>query len=109
VKTAMLDQIQELLKGNAPKMVVLEVPLLFEAGFDDIVDAVIVVKSSQRVQIERVAKSRSMKRKEIMLRFYHQMPQSEKLEHADFIIDNRYTKAGTRAQVKQIWDGLVSV
>jgi len=90
-------------------MVVLDVPLLFEAGLDALADAVIVVRANQRQQIERVTKSRSITRQEALSRLRRQMPQKDKMERADFIIDNRFSQAKTRAQVKRIWDGLVSV
>ncbi|MEW5894711.1 MAG: dephospho-CoA kinase [Candidatus Omnitrophota bacterium] len=91
------------------KVVVLDVPLLFEAGFEDLVDAVVVVRANQRQSIERVSHARHFKRQDILKRQRRQMPQREKLKLADFIIDNRKSIAETRAQVKTIWDGLASV
>lgn len=91
----------------AVKMVVVDVPLLFEAGFEDLFDVVAVVRANQSLQVDRLKKDCQMRRKDIMDRIHQQMPQSEKLKRADFIIDNRYTKAGSRAQVEKIWDGLV--
>lgn len=109
---AVRKEVQKKLKALAldelaVKMVVVDVPLLFEAGFEDLFDAVVVVRANQSLQIDRLKKNRQMRRKDIMDRIHQQMPQVEKLKCADFIIDNRYTKAGSRAQVEQIWDGLV--
>ena len=95
-------------KKGKPKMVVVDVPLLFEAKFEDLFEVVVVVTASQTLQIKRLMKDRKMTRKDVISRISKQMPQVDKVARADFIIDNRDTKAKTRAQVKEIWDGLVS-
>ena len=88
-------------------MCVLEVPLLFESNMETLADAVIVVRSNQRLQIERVVKKRKMTRAQALARLRRQMPQQEKLRRADFVIDNRRSKQDTRAQVRRIFDALV--
>ena len=90
-------------------MILIDVPLLFEAGFEDLCDVIVVVKTNQVLQVKRLMKSRAMTRKDIINRIHQQMSQAEKVARADFIIDNRDAKAKTRAQVRKIWDGLVSV
>lgn len=97
-----------LLKRSKPRMVVVDVPLLFEAKFDDLCDVTVVVRANQALQIKRLVKKRGMTIREILIRIRQQMPQGEKMKKADFIVDNRYTKAKTRAQIKKIWDGLVT-
>ena len=92
--------------GNYP-MCVLEVPLLFETNMETLADAVIVVRSNQKLQIGRVIKEGKMTRIQAMARLKRQMSQDEKLRQADFIIDNRRSKQDTRAQVRRIFDTLV--
>jgi dephospho-CoA kinase len=91
------------------EVVVLDIPLLFEAGIDHQTDVVIVVKADREQQIGRVVKARGMTRSAAVARLRRQMPQKEKLKRADFILDNRFSKAETRTQVRQIWEGLVRV
>lgn len=109
VKARMRAILQTLRSRKKTSMVVLDIPLLFESGLDSLADAVIVVRANRAQQINRVVKSRSMTRYAAEARLRRQMPQREKLKRADFIIDNRFSKAETRAQVKRIWDGLVRV
>lgn len=109
VRRKVAARLRQLQKGGRIKVVILDAPLLFEAGWDDFADAVIVVKANQALQIRRVMKDRGMSRQDILTRLRVQMPQQEKMERADFVIDNRFSKAKTRAQVKSLWDGLVSV
>jgi len=109
VKARMRAILQTLRSRKKTSMVILDIPLLFESGLDSLADAVIVVRANRAQQINRVVKSRSMTRYAAEARLRRQMPQREKLKRADFIIDNRFSKAETRAQVKRIWDGLVRV
>jgi len=106
-----LEQIKkrlaQLKRTRSCPMCVLEVPLLFESNMETLADAVIVVRSNQRLQIERVVKKRKMTRAQALARLRRQMPQQEKLRRADFVIDNRRSKQDTRAQVRRIFDALV--
>lgn len=105
-----IKQILQFLRSQKKvEVVVLDIPLLFEAGIDHQADVVIVVKADREQQIRRVVKARGMTRSAAVARLRRQMPQKEKLKRADFILDNRFSKAETRAQVRQIWEGLVRV
>ncbi len=100
-------ELQMLRRAKKWDVVVLDVPLLFESGMDDGVDATVVVQARRDQQIQRVIASRMMTRAQVVARLRRQMPQVEKIRRADFVIDNRDSKAKTRAQVKRIWEGLV--
>jgi dephospho-CoA kinase len=82
--------------------VVLDVPLLFESGWDKITDTTIVVKAKRRQQIERAQKRLGITRGDAMRRLANQMPLKEKCDMADIIIDNSHDLAGTQAQVDKI-------
>jgi len=59
-------RLKELDQSGKIKVVILDAPLLFEAGWDDFADAVIVVRASQALQIQRVMKNRGMSRSDIL-------------------------------------------
>ena len=82
--------------------VVLDVPLLFESGWDKITDTTIVVKAKRRQQIERAQKRLGMTRSDVMRRLKNQMPLKGKCDMADIIIDNSRDLAETQAQVDAI-------
>jgi dephospho-CoA kinase len=84
------------------KLVVLDVPLLFESGWDKLTDINIVVQSNQHLQIQRLQKRTGLSKASIMRRMKHQMPVKEKLQRADIIINNRGTILQTHAQVRAI-------
>lgn len=97
---------EELKKYRGREIAVIEVPLLFEAGFDRYVDTTIVVTASRRSQVERSRRSLKLTRTEALRRINAQMPLRDKIRRADIIIDNRTTKTQTHKQVKAIWQKL---
>ena len=97
-------RIKEQLRKSRVRVTVLDVPLLIEAGWAKMVDALIVVKAGRRIQIERLQKRTGLSRGEIMRRLARQMPAKEKVKYADIVIDNRHSFADTDKQVQKIWD-----
>jgi dephospho-CoA kinase len=100
-------QLRRIRQRKCRRPVVLEIPLLFEAKMEKLADAVVVVRSSRKLQIERVLRKKQMTSRQAMARLRRQMPQAEKIKRADFIIDNRSSKGTTRAQVRRIFSALV--
>lgn len=86
------------------RIVVWDVPLLLEAGMEKFADCVVVVRALRRQQIERVRMSKGLRRGEIIKRIQCQMPQSEKMRRADFIIDNSGSRQATRRQILRLWE-----
>ena len=84
------------------KLIVLDVPLLFESSWNKLTDVNIVVRSSQQIQIKRIQKRTRLSKADILRRMKCQMPAKEKLQRADIIIDNRDSLNQTRAQVRAI-------
>lgn len=75
------------LSGQVP-LVVYEAPLLFEAGAEGRVDAVLVVTASEEVQLRRLMTRDKFAEDEARARIAAQMPQAEKVSRADYVIDN---------------------
>ncbi|MEI7999352.1 MAG: dephospho-CoA kinase [Candidatus Omnitrophota bacterium] len=90
------------------KLIVLDVPLLFESGWDKLSDVNIVVQSSQNIQISRLQESREFSRADILRRIKCQMPLKEKIQRADIVINNAGAIQQTHAQVKAIVHRLLS-
>ena len=87
-------------------VIVLDAPLLIEAGLRSLVDNLIVVIIEQDELIRRLAKKRALKKKEIMERVKSKISLRKKVRMADFIIDNNGTISQTRKQVNIVMDKL---
>lgn len=81
------DEIYSKLRQSHKKIAVLEVPLLFESGFDSFADLTVCVVS-KKSSINSRLKSRGWSRKEADLRFKAQMSQSEKARLSDLTVEN---------------------
>ncbi|MCX7287081.1 MAG: dephospho-CoA kinase [Rhodobacterales bacterium] len=81
-------------------MVVLDVPLLFEAGLTGVCDAVVVVSGPPEVQRERVL-ARGMSEADLALILSRQMPDAEKRARADHVIQTTDLESA-RAAVKEL-------
>jgi len=95
--------IKNQIKISPSKIIVLDAPLLIEAGLRKIVDKIVVVKISRKKQIQRIIKKTSLSKTDILKRIRHQMPLLDKIRLADFVIDNNGSIQETKKQVKNIW------
>ncbi len=92
--------------AGAP-LVLLDIPLLFEAGGRDRVDAVVVVTCDPGIQRERVLSRPGMTVEKFELILARQMPDDEKRAKADYIIDTGKGLDSARAQVAAVVDDLL--
>ena len=84
------------------RVVVLDVPLLFETGGDAFVDAVVVVSTHPEVQRGRVLARPGMDADKFALLLGRQTPDADKRARARFIIDTGHGVEDARAQVKAV-------
>ena len=84
------------------RIVLLDIPLLFETAAEAEVDAVIVVSAPADVQRERMLKRPGMTPERLEAMLARQMPDAEKRRRAHFVIDTGGTLDETRAQVDEI-------
>jgi len=84
---------------------VIDVPLLFETGAEQQVDAVVVVSAPEDVQRERVLSRRSMDKDTFATILQKQLPDAEKRSRADYVIETRSLE-GARAGVQSVLDDI---
>lgn len=82
------------------QIIVLDVPLLLEVGWQHMVDRVWVVYVDAVTQIERLMLRNNLSRQQAIDRLNAQMPLAEKLQYADTVIDNSKDVACTARQVQ---------
>ena len=87
-------------------LIVYEVPLLFEAGAESRVDQVLVVVVDPAVQRARLVQRDNLNEAEANQRIAAQWPQADKVQKADFVIDNSGSLQDTRVMVAALYDYL---
>lgn len=87
--------------ADAP-LVVFDIPLLFEKGGRDQVDAVAVVSAPAEAQRERVLARPGMTAEKFEQILKLQVPDADKRAQADFVIDTGTSLAETRKAVEQL-------
>ena len=95
------------LRGADVPLVVYEAPLLFEAGAQERVDAVLAVIVDDDLQLRRVMQRDDISRNEARARVVAQMPQHEKAARADFVIENNESLESLRDSVARLYHRLV--
>ena len=89
-------------------LAVLDIPLLFETGLEDRFDAVVVVTAPEEVQRARVLARPGMTPAALEAILARQMPDADKRERADFLIDTADGLDSARAQVRMVMDAVLS-
>ena len=87
-------------------LVFLDIALLYEANFVDLVEKVAVVYVDEDVQLERLMTRNTLSKEEAIKRIESQMSPREKAALGDFVINNSYSKEDTFQQIDEILEKL---
>ena len=89
-------------KNNDKELIFIDVALLFEAKFDDLVDKIIVVYVDKNTQLTRLMKRNSISKKEALSRIVSQMSPIEKAKLGDYTVNNNLDVINTYEQVDKV-------
>ncbi|AJY73563.1 dephospho-CoA kinase [Paenibacillus beijingensis] len=103
IRERMQAKIEEYKRSFPGRLIVADIPLLFETGQDARYEGVMVVYIPREMQIRRLMERNHMPMEEAMRRVDLQMDIEEKKKRADWLIDNSGTREQTRAQVERFW------
>ena len=87
------------LEKTSDAVIFLDVPLLFETGFDRKADLVWVVDVPDEIRVQRVVLRDGLTEEEVWARIKNQMSREEKIARADVVLDNSGTPEKLYAQV----------
>ncbi len=100
---------RQLVMENPSCVVLLDAPLLIEAGAYNSVDLIVVVTASPETQLQRIlersqVQNRPLSETEAQARIDAQMPMAEKVKYADVVIENEGALDELNKQVDALWE-----
>jgi dephospho-CoA kinase len=101
VKQELTNHIQTARLKNE-KLIVLDIPLLFETGWDKECDGILVVTCHPQVQEQRVLSRKGMTKKKFDILQQRQWPQEDKIARADFVLDTSQGRLHTFIELRQL-------
>ena len=96
-------------ESRGEKVAVLDIPLLFETGGEERVDAVVVVSAPPDVQRSRALERPGMTVDKLDAILAKQIPDDEKRRRADFVVDTSRGFEAARADVRAILDAVATM
>ena len=96
-------------KEEGRKVLVIDVPLLFETGGEKLVDKIIVVSAPALIQRARVLARPGMTAEKLDMILARQMPDAEKRARADYVIETNKGLDFAREQVQKIMNELMEL
>lgn len=102
MRAALVEQARR--RGD--RLVVCDIPLLFEKKMTGKFDRIVLVDAPRPVRLERLVRERGLRETEAMDMIVAQMPAELKRARADFVIDNDGTLTQLDHRVTEVWSVL---
>jgi dephospho-CoA kinase len=103
IMEAMHSEWEKQKKLNFQAVIIFDIPLLFEGGFEKDFDIVILVYSAPEIQVRRLIQRDRAPLSEARHTLDMQLPIDSKKASADYIIENCGDLEQTMRQVEQLW------
>lgn len=88
------------------KLIILDIPLLFETGWDKYADETWVVYVPFAVQLARLIGRNDLNKENALNRIHAQMPLAAKARQADRVIDNSGSWSETENRLAALWEDI---
>jgi dephospho-CoA kinase len=95
-------------EARGDRIVVSDIPLLFESGNPEAFDAVVLVDAPEAVRLRRLMERRGLSEAEAREMIRAQQPSSEKRARSQFVIDNDGDLAALEHAASEVWRALVA-
>jgi dephospho-CoA kinase len=102
MRVALVEQARQ--RGD--RLVVCDIPLMFERKLTDGFDCIVLVDAPRPVRLDRLVRERGLRETEAMAMIVAQMPAELKRARADFVIDNEGTLTQLDERVTEVWSAL---
>lgn len=90
------------LNSPPPKYVIVVIPLLFETGFNELIDRILVVQADETVRIQRIKQRDHRSLDEIRAIINSQVSDEKRISEADDIIENNDSLASLEPQIMRL-------
>ncbi len=100
------DQEVQAAKARGDRIVICDIPLLFEKKLQADYDVIVLVDAPKEVRLERLTTRRGMPRDDAMHMIAAQMPAELKRAQADFVIENDSDQRALSRRVDEVWAAL---
>ncbi len=95
-------------EARGDRIVVSDIPLLFETGAEGAFDAVVLVDAPEPVRLRRLMERRGLGEAEARAMIGAQLPAAMKRERSDFVIDNDGDLSALERSAADVWRALVA-
>jgi dephospho-CoA kinase len=89
--------------AEGAKLVVADIPLLFEVGLQAEFDAIVLIDAPSRLREARIVRDRGLTADEARRMIEAQMPAEPKRARADFVIENSGSPEELEAEAERVW------
>jgi dephospho-CoA kinase len=90
-------------RARGERLVLCDIPLLFETGLADRFDRIILVDAPEPLRVERLVRDRGLSVGEARVIMASQLPSGPKRECADWVVDNDGDRALLERRVDALW------
>jgi len=102
IRKRLVEQIARARASRGVAAIILDAAVLFEAGWDDLCDAVVFIDVPESVRLQWVQETRGWEQADLRLRESSQQSLELKRNQADYIVSNTGTLADAGSQIEQI-------
>ena len=103
----MRDRLVAEARARGDRIVVCDIPLLFERRLTEEFDRIVLVDAPRGVRLERLVRDRGLRETEAMDMIVAQMPAELKRARADYVIDNVGARADVERAADDVWASLM--
>lgn len=90
-------------RRNGARVVVFEAAVMFEAGWESLVDEIWVTAAPEDVVVKRLLATGRFTEQQIRDRIHSQMPAEEKASRAHVVVDTNYDLAELKRRLERLW------
>lgn len=105
IRKLIIERLQTLEAMHPDRLVVADIPLLYESRYESLFSEIMVVYVPEQLQLQRLKQRENLSDGQALARLQAQLPIEEKKRRADVLIDNSGTLEHTEHQLERFWTG----